>query len=407
MIRFSRLDHSGWWPWTSKPATGPIKFYNRDDPYYEFTNFYSAPIEVDRKTWPTTEHYFQAQKFVGTPYEEQIRHLPRPRQAFDFTRDPRVSRWRRNDWESIKEHVMYKALLAKFTQHSYLRKLLLGTGERDLIEHSPYDSYWGDGGDDTGKNRLGKLLMELRRELRSGKKGKKSASILPHLQRIEQEVTKENLQHSSRSGQGLGHSGGTPPSSEHGGYTSDSHLVRRPLQEQSSYPDDPTMIHQPTNCSTDKSSLGHQHPTGYMPAPNLLQSTAPCAEHTMEQLQPPSTVPEGLQASSPLVGVTRTSYQTFPAHSAPAAPANSQHRPVTQPEGDLATGEVSMDYTEQGMFSCNINLSQSSALVFDCFSIPYSNWNQERPGSEANWPAPFKVTISQLLQGLDFYREAT
>ena len=173
MLMFFCLDHSFWWSWSSKPATGPIKFYNRDDPYYEFTNFYSAPIEVDRKTWPTTEHYFQAQKFVGTPYEEQIRHLPRPRQAFDFTRDPRVSRWRRNDWESIKEHVMYKALLAKFTQHNDLGKLLVGTGVRDLIEHSPYDSYWGDGGDGAGKNRLGKLLMELRRELRSGQKGMK------------------------------------------------------------------------------------------------------------------------------------------------------------------------------------------------------------------------------------------
>ena len=246
---------------------------------------------------------------------------------------------------------MYKALLAKFTQHSYLRKLLLETKERDLIEHSPYDSYWGDGGDGTGKNRLGILLMRLRHELRSGQKGKKSASILPPIQ---QEATRENLQQSSQSGQGLGHSGGTPPSSEHGGFTSDSYLLRRPLQEQSSHhPDDPAMNYQSSNNTIDKSPLGPQHPTGYVPAPNRLQSTAPCADHTMEQLQPPSTVSEGLQASSPLVGVTLTSYQTFPAHSGPIAPANSQHRPVTQTEGDLATGEVSMEYTEQGMFSCN------------------------------------------------------
>ena len=122
---------------------------------------------------------------------------------------------------------MYKALLAKFTQHSYLRKLLLETKERDLIEHSLYDSYWGDGGDGSGKNRLGELLMQLRRELRSGQKGKKSASILPHIQ----QATRENLQQSSQSGQGLGHSGGTPPSSEHGGFTSDSYLLRRPLQD--------------------------------------------------------------------------------------------------------------------------------------------------------------------------------
>ena len=63
---------------------------------------------------------------------------------------------------------MYKALLAKFTQHNDLKKLLLGTGERKLIEHSPYDSYWGDGGNGTGMNRLGELLMRLRCELRRG-----------------------------------------------------------------------------------------------------------------------------------------------------------------------------------------------------------------------------------------------
>ena len=255
LLLVSCLDHSSSrWPWSSKPATGPINFYNRDDPYYEFTNFYNAPVEVDRKTWATTEHYFQAQKFVGTPYEEQIRHFLWPRQAFDFTRDPKVSRWRRNDWESIKEHVMYKALLAKFTQHDDLRKLLLGTGERKLVERSPYDSYWGDGGDGTGKNRLGELLMQLRRELRSGQKGKKSASIPPHSQ---QEVTRENLQRSS----GEEQSGSTPPTSVYGD------LQRRPLQKQPSHPDDTAMDHQPSNSvenTTGGGSPEYHTPPGHM-----------------------------------------------------------------------------------------------------------------------------------------------
>ena len=240
------LGQSSSWFWSSKPTTGPIKFYNRDDPYYEFTNFYSAPIELDKKTWPTTEHYFQAQKFVGTPYEEKIRHLPRPQQVLDFTQDPKVSRWRRNDWESIKQDVMYKALLAKFTQHDCLRKLLLRTEERKLVEHSPYDSYWGDGGDGTGKSRLGELLMRLRRELRSGKKGKKSASVLPHLQCIEQGATRQNLQQSSQSGQSGEQSGGTPPSTSAYG-----DLQRPPLQKQPSHPDYIAMDYQPSNASDD------------------------------------------------------------------------------------------------------------------------------------------------------------
>ena len=114
----------------------------------------------------TTEHYFQAQKFVGTPLVGTIRMLERPREAFDKARDPHYSSWRRSDWQDVKEDVMYKALQAKFSQHKELGQQLRETGERELIEHSPYDRYWGDGGDGSGKNRLGKLLMNLRKEMK-------------------------------------------------------------------------------------------------------------------------------------------------------------------------------------------------------------------------------------------------
>lgn len=147
------------------PGHGPIRFYNRDEPYYGFTNFYPAPIDLDGKIWPTTEHYFQAQKFIGTSYLEMIRNFDRPRQAFDLSRNPTVSRWRRSDWEDIKINIMRKALLAKFTQHKNLRQMLLSTGDRYLIEHSPHDKFWGNGGDDTGENHLGLLLMEVRQVL--------------------------------------------------------------------------------------------------------------------------------------------------------------------------------------------------------------------------------------------------
>ena len=62
--------------------------------------------------------------------------------------------------------VMLDALRAKFTQHDDLKAVLLGTGDAVLIEHTANDSYWADGGDGSGKNRLGLLLMRLREELR-------------------------------------------------------------------------------------------------------------------------------------------------------------------------------------------------------------------------------------------------
>ena len=64
---------------------------------------------------------------------------------------------------------MYKALYHKFNQYLELKELLLETGDRKIVEHSPYDSYWGDGPDGMGLNRLGVLLMKLR-DAFSGKK---------------------------------------------------------------------------------------------------------------------------------------------------------------------------------------------------------------------------------------------
>jgi len=61
---------------------------------------------------------------------------------------------------------MREVLRAKFAQHASLGSLLLSTGDAELVEHTTNDRYWEDGGDGSGKNRLGQLLMELRSELR-------------------------------------------------------------------------------------------------------------------------------------------------------------------------------------------------------------------------------------------------
>ena len=141
----------------------PVLFYSIDEPFGCFSNFSRHPIELDGKTWPTSEHYFQAQKFAGTPHEEAIRQAASAMEAACMGRER--SRPLRADWEAVKVDVMKRALLAKFTQHSDLRDLLLGTGNRELIERTPHDASWADGGDGSGMNMLGKLLMELRAQL--------------------------------------------------------------------------------------------------------------------------------------------------------------------------------------------------------------------------------------------------
>ena len=64
------------------------------------------------------------------------------------------------NWEDINVGVMKRALLQKFSQHKDLRELLLKTGNKDLVEHTAKDKFWGDGGGlGLGQNMLGQLLM--------------------------------------------------------------------------------------------------------------------------------------------------------------------------------------------------------------------------------------------------------
>jgi|SRR5580698_2097963 ribA/ribD-fused uncharacterized protein len=141
-------------------AETTIQFYRVSERFGEFSNFAPFSIRLKGRTWPTTEHYFQAQKFTGTDHEETIRQTKSPMIA------ARLGRSRahplRQDWEQVKDGIMREALEAKFTQHPKLKALLLSTGDAELVEHTRNDAYWGDGGDGTGKNRLGQLLMELR-----------------------------------------------------------------------------------------------------------------------------------------------------------------------------------------------------------------------------------------------------
>lgn len=141
-----------------------IRFYRVADPYGAFSNFAPYIIEVDGQTWPTTEAYFQAQRFRDGHLRERIRTAKSPMIAANIGRGHREET--RPDWTLIRDEVMLRAVRAKFTQHSELRELLLSTGDEELIEHTPHDDYWGDGGDGSGKNLLGKTLMTVRDELR-------------------------------------------------------------------------------------------------------------------------------------------------------------------------------------------------------------------------------------------------
>lgn len=140
-----------------------IYFYTVTDKYGALSNFAKLGFEADGKYWSTVEHYFQAKKFEGQPHEERIRVAFTPKDARNMGRSREFPI--RPDWEDVKVDVMKTALKSKFTHNKAARDLLLSTKNRELIESSPFDYYWGCGGDGSGENVLGKLLMELREEL--------------------------------------------------------------------------------------------------------------------------------------------------------------------------------------------------------------------------------------------------
>jgi ribA/ribD-fused uncharacterized protein len=141
-----------------------ILFYDEAQPYGWCSNFASVALIIDGQLWPTTEHYYQAMKYAGTPYAEVVRLAHSPMVAKNLTRDPQHPP--RADWDAVKDSVMLTAVRAKFRQYAHLADLLLATGDAELVEHTANDAYWGDGADGTGRNQLGRTLMKVRAELR-------------------------------------------------------------------------------------------------------------------------------------------------------------------------------------------------------------------------------------------------
>ena len=140
--------------------TEVIKFYSTTGPYGCFSNFSRHSVKMNGKVWPTSEHYFQAMKFDDVSYREKIRKANSPSLAAKMGRNRSYPI--KENWDSIRNKIMYDVCYQKFTQHTELKEILLSTKGCWLVEHTSNDNYWGDGGNGSGKNRLGKILMFVR-----------------------------------------------------------------------------------------------------------------------------------------------------------------------------------------------------------------------------------------------------
>lgn len=142
-----------------------VFFYEQD--FYVLSNFSAFQLIWRGQQFPTSEHAYQWAKFIegaDPVVAYRIFHAPSAHQAFKLAEQHKERR--RHDWDAVKVDVMREILRAKVQQHEYVRRKLLATGDRELIEDSWRDAYWGWGPNRDGQNMLGKLWMEVRAEIR-------------------------------------------------------------------------------------------------------------------------------------------------------------------------------------------------------------------------------------------------
>lgn len=131
--------------------------------YRFLSNFYPAKVVLDGIHYQSSEAAYMAQKTEDVKLRKIMATLP-ANQAKVIGRNIRL----RDGWDDMRLAVMLDVLRAKFTKSNIeLRIHLLDTGDKVLIEENNWnDTFWGvcDG---VGENNLGRLLMQVREEIKS------------------------------------------------------------------------------------------------------------------------------------------------------------------------------------------------------------------------------------------------
>ncbi|HLD91821.1 MAG TPA: NADAR family protein [Patescibacteria group bacterium] len=144
-----------------------VGFYERE--FYCFSNFSSFQVEWRGRTWQTSEHAYQASHFFETAPElvEEIFKAKSAHEAFKIAK-ANADKTPEN-WDDRKIAIMEEIVKSKLEQNPYLMHKLMQTGEREIVEDSPKDDFWGWGEKRKGRNELGKIWMRLRDEVMESK----------------------------------------------------------------------------------------------------------------------------------------------------------------------------------------------------------------------------------------------
>jgi ribA/ribD-fused uncharacterized protein len=164
-----------------EPGEEPVFFFMGNPALNDnkvFSNMHEAPVQIDGVTFPTVEHYFQwskAKMFGDADIQGKIMKTASPKSAKAYGK--KVKNFDGEAWNEKRDSVMRVAVKAKLMQHPDILKKLRETGTRPIAEADPRGKYWGIGTSAEtskakdvsrwpGQNKMGKILMELRDELK-------------------------------------------------------------------------------------------------------------------------------------------------------------------------------------------------------------------------------------------------
>ncbi len=153
-----------------------VAFWKVGNEYGVFSNWYLRYMEIHAKKYNSVEQYMMYQKALIFGDDEIAHEIM---QTHSMSKIKALGRRVRNyddkKWNEVRYDVVLTAVRAKFTQHEDLKRVLLETGDAEIVEASPYDRIWGIGTNRPheimdkqkwkGQNLLGKALMQVREEL--------------------------------------------------------------------------------------------------------------------------------------------------------------------------------------------------------------------------------------------------
>ena len=131
-----------------------------DNPLSAYSKF---GFELDGAEWPSVEHYYQGMKFEEGVMRESIRSADHPVKASKLAKANK--KLVRKDWSQVRQVMMMRAVYTKCRTHQSVAELLLKTGNKQIVETTMYDYFWGCGRDGRGRNVFGKVLMSVRDKL--------------------------------------------------------------------------------------------------------------------------------------------------------------------------------------------------------------------------------------------------